>query len=72
MDSILIADLLCYGDFVETTLFNEDFLSLRNLTRFRAYLISCIGDLKRKSIALLDQVFPKYESTFSNIFWKNF
>lgn len=70
IDSILIADLIRYGDFVETTLSNEDFLSLRNLTRFRSYLVSSIGDLKRKSIALLDQVFPEYESTFSDIFGK--
>lgn len=62
--------MLGYGDFVETSLSNEAFLSLRNLTHFRSYLVSCIGDLKRKSVALLDQVFPEYESTFSNIFGK--
>ena len=70
IDSLLIADLLRYGDFVETSLSNEDSLSLRNLSRFRSYLISSIGDLKRKTIALLDQVFPEYASSFSNIFGK--
>lgn len=70
IDSLLIADLLRYGDFVETSLSDEDYLSLRNLSRFRAYLISSIGDLKRKTIALLDQVFPEYASSFSNIFGK--
>ena len=70
IDSLLIADLLRYGDFVETSLSNEDYLSLRNLSRFRSYLISSIGDLKRKTIALLDQVFPEYASSFSNIFGK--
>lgn len=70
IDSLLIADLLRYGDFVETSLSNEDYLSLRNLSRFRYYLISSIGDLKRKTIALLDQVFPEYASSFSNIFGK--
>lgn len=70
IDSILIADLLRYGDFVETSLSNEDYLSLRNLSRFRSYLISSIGYLKRKTIALLDQVFPEYASSFSNIFGK--
>ena len=70
IDSLLIADLLRYGDFVETSLSNEDYLSLRNLSRFRSYLISSIGDLKRKTIALLDQVFPEYASSFSNIFAK--
>ena len=70
IDSLLIADLLRYGDFVETSLSNEDYLSLRNLSRFRSYLISSIGDLKRKTISLLDQVFPEYASSFSNIFGK--
>lgn len=70
IDSLLIADLLRYGDFVETSLSNEDYLSLRNLSRFRSYLISSIGDLKRKTIALLDQVFPEYASSFSNVFGK--
>ena len=70
IDSLLIADLLRYGDFVETSLSNEDYLSLINLSRFRSYLISSIGDLKRKTIALLDQVFPEYASSFSNIFGK--
>lgn len=70
IDSLLIADLLRYGDFVETSLSSEDYLSLRNLSRFRSYLVSSIGDLKRKTIALLDQVFPEYASSFSNIFGK--
>ena len=70
IDSLLIADLLRYGDFVETSLSDEDYLSLRNLSRFRSYLVSSIGDLKRKTIALLDQIFPEYASSFSNIFGK--
>lgn len=68
IDSILIADLIRYGDFLETSLANEDTLSLRNLSRFRNYLINSIGDLKRKTICVLDQVFPEYQSIFSNIF----
>ena len=70
IDSLLIADLLRYGDFVESSLLSEDFMSLRNLSRFRSYLVSSIGDLKRKTIALLDQVFPEYASSFSNVFGK--
>ncbi len=45
-------------------------MSLRNLSRFRSYLVSSIGDLKRKTIAVLDQVFPEYASSFSDIFGK--
>ncbi|WP_347281419.1 IS110 family transposase [Turicimonas muris] len=68
IDSILIADLIRYGNFVETSLSDEDTMSLRNLSRFRSYLISSVGDLKRKVICVLDQVFPEYQSAFSNIF----
>lgn len=60
IDSFLIADLLRYGDFVETSLSDENIMSLRNLTRFRHYLVGSIGDLKRKAICVLDQIFPEY------------
>jgi transposase len=70
IDSFLIADLIRYGDFVETSLGDEDLLSLRNLSRFRHYLVESIGDLKRKTIAILDQSFPEYSSFFSDVFGK--
>lgn len=68
IDSVLIADLIRYGDFLETSLADENTMSLRNLSRFRNYLINSISDLKRKTICVLDQVFPEYQSVFSNIF----
>jgi transposase len=68
IDSILIAELIRYGDFLETSLADENTMSLRNLTRFRHYLVASIGDLKRKAICVLDQVFPEYQSAFSNVF----
>lgn len=68
IDSVLIADLIRYGDFVETTLSNEDLYSLRNICRMRNYLIQSTGDLKRKVICVLDQVFPEYQHIFSNTF----
>jgi len=68
IDSFLIADLLRYGDFVETSLSDENVMSLRNLTRFRHYLVGSISDLKRKAICVLDQTFPEYQSIFSNTF----
>ena len=70
IDSVLIADLIRYGDFVETSLSDEDTLSLRNLSRFRNYLVGSISDLKRKTIAVLDQVFPEYATVFSDVFGK--
>lgn len=68
IDSILIADLMRYGSFVEASISDENILSLRNLSRFRSYLADSIADLKRKIICLLDQIFPEYESVFSNVF----
>ncbi|HDR5039385.1 TPA: IS110 family transposase, partial [Bacillus anthracis] len=70
IDSVLIADFVRYGEFLETSLADEDTMSLRNLTRFRNYLVSSIGDLKRKTICVLDQIFPEYSSVFSNVFGK--
>jgi transposase len=70
IDSILIAELIRYGDFLETSLADENTISLRNLSRFRNYLVSSIGDLKRKTVCVLDQVFPEYQSVFSNVFGK--
>ena len=66
IDSVLIADLVRYGNFVETTLSNEDLFSLRNICRMRNYLVQSTGDLKRKIICVLDQVFPEYQTIFSN------
>jgi len=71
IDSILIADLIRYGDFLETSISDEDSLALRNLSRFRNYLSHSCSDLKRKAIAVLDQVFPEYDSVFSDIFGKS-
>lgn len=70
IDSILIADFIRYGEFLETSLADENILSLRNLSRFRNYLVGSIGDLKRKTICVLDQIFPEYQTVFSDIFGK--
>lgn len=68
IDSVLIADLIRYGDFIETRLSDEAVQSLRTLSRFRSYLVDSIADLKRKVICVLDQVFPEYEALFADIF----
>jgi len=70
IDSLLIAELVRYGDFIEAQLSEEKILSLKNLTRFRSYLVDSISDLKRKVICVLDQVFPEYQSIFSDVFGK--
>jgi len=64
----MIAEMIHYGKYVETTLSDENILSLRNLSRFRTFLVQSVSDLKLKSISILDQVFPEYQSVFSDIF----
>ncbi len=68
IDSLLIAELVRYGDFIEARLPDEALLSLKHLTRFRTYLVDSISDLKRKVICVLDQVFPEYQRIFSDVF----
>jgi len=68
IDSVLIAELVRYGDFLEARLPDEVILSLKHLTRFRSYLVDSIADLKRKVICVLDQVFPEYQTVFSDVF----
>lgn len=67
IDSVLIADLIRYGTVSNTSLANETTFSLKQLTRYRSYLVGTAGDFKRKIIAVLDQIFPEYESVFSKV-----
>ena len=48
----------------------EKLLALRKFCRNRFYLINMGSDLKQKITALLDQVFPEFESQFSTVFGK--
>ena len=43
-------------------------LQLRELSRFRCGLSDQIGDCKRKILCVLDNVFPEYETLFSDVF----
>src|SRR5699024_51269 len=43
IDSVRIADLIRYGSFDDTSLANEDMFSLRQLTRYRSYLVGTAG-----------------------------
>lgn len=61
-------DVIRFGRFLETPLVNEKMIALKQLSRFRNSLISNMSDLKRQSIARLDQTFPEYHKVFSDIF----
>ncbi len=67
-DAFIIAELIRFGRYSETTLSDSEILSLRELTRQRYYLVDCISDAKRKVIACIDKVFPEYQGVFSDIF----
>lgn len=70
-DAYLIAQVIRV-DLPETsTAPNEDILRLKNLERLRFSFVDQASDLKRKTITLLDQVFPEYETVFSDIFGKS-
>lgn len=69
-DALLIAELLRFGTFSQTKLATESLIALRNLSRFRLSLNQQITDSKRRIITIIDQVFPEFESCFSDIFGK--
>ena len=67
-DSFIIAQVMRFGQYSETTLSDENTVAMRQLTRFRMALVDNCGDCKRRIIALLDQVFPEYAGLFSDTF----
>lgn len=67
-DAFIIAEVIRIGRHCETQILSGDILSLRELCRQRFYVVDMISDLKRKVIALLDQIFPEYASLFSDTF----
>jgi len=69
-DSFLIAETIRIGRFSNTSLADEDILSLRQLCRHRTDLVDYIADQKRKIIGVLDRVFPEYQRFFSDTFGK--
>ena len=45
-------------------------ISLKELTRFRTFLVDDISDYKRKATVVLDKIFPEYTQIFSDTFGK--
>lgn len=68
IDAEVIAKVLIFGEFQETSLPSEDTISLKQLCRYRLWLVQSCSDLKRKIVALLDQVFPEYAALFTDVF----
>lgn len=71
IDTLVIAELIRFGRYNASRVPQEELLALRELCRNRYYMIDMASDLKRKIVALLDQVFPEFETLFSTIFGKS-
>jgi transposase len=69
-DSLLIADLMRFGSFQETKMAGEQMVSLRNLSRFRVTMSQQITDTKRRIVTIMDQIFPEFDTLFSDTFGK--
>lgn len=67
-DSFVIAQIMRFGQFSSTSLSSENIMALRQLSRYRLFLVDECSDCKRKVICLLDQVFPEYNKLFSDTF----
>lgn len=67
-DSFIIAQIMRFGQFSATSLSEEIIVAMRQLSRYRLALVDNCGDCKRRVIGLLDQVFPEYDSLFSDTF----
>ena len=67
-DSFIIAQIMRFGQFSTTTMSEEVIVAMRQLSRYRLALVDACGDCKRRTIALLDQVFPEYNGIFSDTF----
>ena len=71
IDTLIIAETIRFGRYKASSVPQEKLLALRELCRNRFYLIDMTSDLKRKITALLDQLFPEFETQFDSIFCKS-
>jgi transposase len=69
-DSLVIAQIMRFGEYSSTRLSEENMQAMKQLTRYRFSVVEECGSCKGKAIALLDQVFPEYERLFSDTFGK--
>ncbi|MFR1982379.1 MAG: hypothetical protein ACLS4Z_00555 [Christensenellaceae bacterium] len=61
----MIAELIRFGRYSETTLADSDLIALRE-PRQRFYLADYVSDAKRKVISFIDKIFPEYQTLFSD------
>lgn len=68
IDAVIIADVIRFGRYCDSRVEPQDLQALRELCRQRFYIVDMASDIKRKIVALLDQVFPEYENLFTDTF----
>ena len=66
-DCELIAKVVKFGIGRETKIPNEDLFQLKQLSRFRFDLVQQVTTEKLKIIRALDNVFPEYDTLFSDM-----
>ncbi|TCL55136.1 transposase IS116/IS110/IS902 family protein [Hydrogenispora ethanolica] len=71
VDAFIIAEVIRFGRFSETTLSEPDIVALRQLCWFRFSMVDHPSDLKRQVITALDLIFPEYETIFSDMFGRS-
>src|SRR5699024_11041668 len=67
-DAYLIAQVIRIDSPDERPFLEDDLLDIRHLERLSVSIVDQCGDLKRKVISLLDEVFPEYERVFADVF----
>src|ERR1051326_5320540 len=67
-DAEIVADLVRIGRARPNYVPDDTVLQLRDLTRFRWGLVDQIGDIKRRTLMVLDRVFPEFAEQFSDPF----
>lgn len=68
IDSIIIADYLRVFGMKDSKLPQEDFMALKQFTRFRSNIVENVSSIKVQVIGLLDKVFPEYKDFFCDVF----
>ncbi|MCA9891456.1 MAG: IS110 family transposase [Anaerolineae bacterium] len=71
IDARCIAEIIHTAPESDYQISDEDMLGLRQLTRLRVQLVDLVSDQKRRLLALLDHVFPEFESLFREKYCKS-
>ena len=67
IDSFLIAEVIRFGQFVTTSMADENILAMRQLCRYRDSVISSRTEIKLRIGTIMEQIFPEYEKQFSSL-----